>query len=482
MIEETGLRKPLDDALAIEADRLQKARVSLWDFTRYTFPTFIPNWHHYKICEYLMLVFLCQIDKLMIFMPPRHGKSELATIRFPSFCLGKNPNEQIIQCSYGSDLANKMNRGTQRVIESHRYQSVFPNTMLPGMSGAPTERNAVRTSEYFDISGSDNLGYYRSAGVGGGITGMGFTLGIIDDPYKDRQEADSEVHRARVWDWYWSTFITRMERKARQLLILTRWHDMDLAGRLLKEDEGWKVLCLPALKEDEPNEDDPRQPGQPLWPYKRDKQSLIALRRRSSRDWASLWQQDPVVSGGNIIKSHWWKYYHELPKGDFHKQIIVVDCAFKDTDDSDYVVVQAWGRLNTDKYLLDQFRDKLDIIETVKAIKRMVAKWPDTLQIWIEDKANGPAVIQMLQSKITGVKAFEPKGSKESRVVAVADQIEGGNVHLPHPKRAPWIGDYVDEHTRFPKAANDDQVDGTSMALNILAKDERSSWFRLATS
>lgn len=445
------------------------ARRSIGRFTRATKSDYQMNWHHEALCRKLDDLVAGRITRLMVFMPPRNGKSELVSRRLPAFALGRNPNEKVIACSYGADLASTMNRDVQRIMDNNAYRSIFPESIIPGLMRSPYATRYIRNSEWFELV--DRQGSYRSTGVGGSITGLGFTLGIIDDPIKNREEADSETYRDKVWNWYISTFYTRKEQNARILITLTRWHEDDLAGRLLEQQrkdpaaDKWEIVRFPALKDDQECEGDARAMGEPLWPEKYSLNDLQAMRAvMGARDWASLMQQTPVIEGGNIVKRDWWKFYTELPRK-FDEMIQSWDLTFKEQGSS-YVVGQIWGRVGTKKYLLDQFRDKPGFTETMSAIKTMTIKWPNANRKLIEDKANGPAIIDALKSHITGIIPIRPEGSKESRAHAVSAQIECGDVFLP--ENAPWVHDYIQEWSQFPNGADDDQVDATTQALSAL--------------
>lgn len=452
---------------AIETAR--RAKTHLLHFTKYTYPKYQVNWHHRVACDALTKLVYGEIDRLIMVMPPRNGKTELGSKRLPAFALGVNPDDQIIATSYGDELASKNNREIQRIIDSEAYKKIFPATTLFGRNVATQEEGTwLRNAKEFEIVGK--RGYYKSSGIGGSITGRGGKLLIIDDPTKNREEADSITHRERVWDWYTSTFYTRKEGRARILLMVTRWHEDDLVGRLLKkakEDpnaDQWTIVSFPAIKEDEENEYDPRPRGEPLWPEKYPLEELKAMKSSmGSRDWASLMQQTPIIEGGNIVKRGWWQYYKTRP-AKFDEVIQSWDMTFGSTSKSaSYVTGQVWGRVGASKYLLEVFREKLGFTETVNAVRTMSAKWPQATLKLVEKKANGAAVIDTLKNKIAGLVAVEPKSSKESRANAVAPEIEAGNVFLP--ESAPWLHDYLQEWSQFPNGSSDDQVDGTTQAL-----------------
>lgn len=441
----------------------REARFKLLAFTQYTFPKYRVNWHHSYAASRLDALLRGEIKRLMFFMPPRNGKTELVSRRLPPLAFGRNPDEQIIAASYGSELAGKNNRDVQRIMDSATYRELFPAASLQseGVKG-----KWLRNNDIFEIVG--RAGYYRAAGVGGAITGQGMTLGLIDDPFKNREEADSPTIREKVWDWYTSTFYTRAEEGARILLTMTRWHEDDLAGRLLQQSKNdpkadkWEVVSFPALRGPEPCPYDPRAPGEALWPGKYPLDVLEVMRSvMGSRDWSALMQQSPTTEGGNIVKRAWWKFYRVVP-AKFDELIQSWDLTFKEKGSS-YVCGQVWGRIGASKYLLDLYRAQVGFVETQMAIQTMTMKWPQAYRVLIEDKANGPAVLDSLKHKIPGLIAISPEGSKESRVHAVSPQIEAGNIWLP--ENAPWLHDYLVEWDQFPNGANDDQVDATSQAL-----------------
>jgi len=282
--------------------RQEKARRHLIDFYQYLRPDYNINWHHRLICEHLDNLLSGKISNLMIFTHPRAGKSEIGSRMFPAYAFGRDPNLQVIGTSYGADLASRMNRDVQRIIISPAYKDVFPNTNLSEKNIRTTAQgNYLRNNDIFEIVG--HRGVYVCAGVNGAITGMGYDIGIIDDPVKDRAQAESLTYRDNAWDWFVSTFYTRSEKKARMLIILTRWHSDDLAGRLLKrgeedlEAEQWTVLNLPAIAEAPIPPYDPRKPGDALWPWKYD---VVALRKKEAMvgpyEWEAMWQQRPPDS------------------------------------------------------------------------------------------------------------------------------------------------------------------------------------------
>lgn len=451
----------------IEEARRELARRTMRDFVLYVDDNYRMNWHHRLLCDYLDKLAYKEIRRLMVFMPPRHGKSELVSRKFPAYLLGRNPDTSIISCSYSADLASRMNRDVQRLIDSEKYSVLFPESHLFGKNIRSTAKGSfLRNSDIFEIV--NHRGTYRSSGVGGGITGMGGEYIIIDDPVKNREDADSATMREKVYDWYTSTLYTRLEKDGCILLTLTRWHEDDLAGKLLKAaQEGadqWTILELPAVCEYPPKPYDVRQEGEALWKWKYDEEALEKMKVTvGSRDWAALYQQHPTPGEGGTFKREWWNYYKVLPDG-LYDFVQSWDCTFKDAQSSDYVVGQVWARKGSSRYLLDQVRGRMSFTETLRAIRSLSAKWSQAIRKLVEDKANGTAVIDVLRKEIPGLIPVEPEGGKIVRANAVTAVAEAGNIYLPDPSIAPWVHDFVEEHAVFPNGANDDQVDAQTQA------------------
>jgi predicted phage terminase large subunit-like protein len=273
--------------------RAALARRSLLRFTEYTNPLYQRAQHHEQIAAKLEAVERGEIDRLMIFMPPRHGKSELASKRFPAWCLGRKPERQIIAASYNSDLANDFGRNVRNLVAEPEFQHVFPAVSL-----APDSQAANRMN-------TNHGGAYVAAGVGTAVTGRGAHIALIDDPFKDREEADSERRRELVWDWYRSTLYTRLMPGGSIVLIQTRWHEDDLAGRLLEQErDQWDVLDLPALNAH----------GEALWPAWYDVPALQRIRDTiGPREWSALYQQRPQPDEGTFFQREWFKEWKQLP-------------------------------------------------------------------------------------------------------------------------------------------------------------------------
>jgi len=459
--------------LLLELKTLKISRESLQYLTLFTFPEYEVNWHHEVIFNTLdRFVHTNAIPRLMIFAPPRHGKSEIISRRLPAFILGQNPDNRIIASSYSADLASFMNRDVQRIIESDRYSRLFPNTKL-----ATGKDNYVKTADFFEIVG--RRGYYRSAGVGGGITGQGADYLLLDDVIKNEAEANSPTYRQKVWDWYSTTAYTRLEKDAKVCLIMTRWHEDDLAGRLLEQQKNnpnadkWHVLNLPAIAEDIKDACDIRATGEALWPNKYNLERLEAIKASIGlKAWNALFQQRPSSVGGGMFKRLHWQYYYTLPDK-FDTIVQSWDLTFKKKDDNDFVAGHVIGKLGANFYLLDRIKQRLSFTESLKAVRQLSTKWPSARAKLVEAKANGDALVDVLKNEIPGLILVEPKGGKIARAEAITPFHEARNFFLPVPSNAPWVTEFVEEHANFPNDKHDDDVDAWSQGVNYLAGDPR---------
>jgi len=289
--------------------RAELARRNFADFVRYTKPDYHFNWHHLLICDKLDQFARGKIKKLMLFMPPQHGKSELATRRFPSYQLGIKPATKIAICSYSDTLSTAFNRDIQRIIDDVPYHEVFPDTFLNTSNVVSSSQNGfLRNADIFETVG--HRGFVKTVGVGGSLTGTPVDLGIIDDPFKDREEAMSIRIRDKVWSWFTDVFRTRLNNESQELLIMTRWDEDDLAGRILKSEQGWEVVTFQAIKErNVPG--DPRALGEALWPERHSLERIMAIKETSPFTFSSLYQQEPKPSSEALVFPEWDEYDEE---------------------------------------------------------------------------------------------------------------------------------------------------------------------------
>lgn len=384
-------------------------------------------------------------------MIPTHN-SVTITETLPSWLLGRNPEARIIEISYSEDFAQTFGRRNLQKIKEYGGE-IFGIKI-----GTPA--NATE----FELEG--HMGGMISRGLLSGVTGKQCHYMIIDDPVKNRQEADSEAYRNRVYDEWLSSFKSRFAASAKVILIMTRWHEDDLAGRLIESEENVKVVNIPL----EAEEDDilGRKIGDALCPeIGKDNNWLSDFKKsytsvNGTMAWNALFQGRPTGLEGNLIRREWWQYYEYLPH--IEKWAMSVDAAFKDGDDNDFVAIQVWGKTNADMYLIDAIKKHLDMPSTMREIRRLRGMYPQCKTTYIEDKANGSAIIKMLRSEMTGIIAVNPDGGKVARVNAIIGAIESGNCYLP--KNKPFVGDFVDECAAFPNGKHDDAVDAMSQLLN----------------
>lgn len=288
-------------------DTILKAELARRDFATfvaYTKPNYQFNWHHTALCAKLDAFTRGEIKKMMVFMPPQHGKSELATRRYPAFQLGKNPKSKIAICCYSDTVATSFNRDIQRIIDDTPYSEVFPDTFLNESNVVTTtaKNDYLRNASIFETVG--HRGSVVTVGVGGSLTSRTVDIGIVDDPVKDREEAMSVKTREKVWSWYTDVFKTRLHNDSQQLVIMTRWHPEDLAGRILQTETDWEIIVFQALKEkDYPN--DPRNKGEALWAEKHSLERILDIQANSPVTFNSLYQQEPRVSTEQLVFPEW---------------------------------------------------------------------------------------------------------------------------------------------------------------------------------
>lgn len=429
-------------------------------------------------------------DRLIITMPPQEGKSTRVTTTTPLWMLLRNPELRIAVASYGQDLAEEFGQAIRDLITGNSGED---GTLDLGLRIAPDNGAARR----WKLDG--HRGGVRSVGLTSGLTGRPVDVLFIDDPIKSQDDADSEVWRERVWGWWRTVGSTRLAPGAPVIVVLTRWHEDDLAGRLVKAEDGhrWRVINIPALAEHDPakGESDPlgRQPGQWLQSARgRTEQQWREIRvQAGSRAFTALYQGRPSPDKGNVWLRQWWRRY-SVPLWSQHPDnpaawivhdcdevMISADMAFKDTKGSDFVAIGVWVRRGAQVFLVDQVHKRLSFTETLTAFKALCGKWPQAAAKLVEDKANGTAVIDSLRKKIPGIIPINPKESKYARASAVAPFIEAGNVFLPDAEIALFdTAGFIDEAAGFPRAAHDDQVDQASQALQrlVLRAGQGQTW------
>lgn len=449
---------------------LQKGAASrLALFLNYASQTYRREWFHTLIADRCQKLFEGDIQKLMIFLPPQHGKSEIVSRNFPAWCLGRNPDIKIVGCSYSADLAQQFSRAIQRTIDSDEYRAIFPDTTLNSVNIKTQSRGYLRNVDIFEIVG--RRGFYKAVGVGGSLTGTPVDIGIIDDPVKDAMEAYSVTYRERVWSWYTDVFLTRLHNRSRQLLIMTRWHEDDLAGRLLaSEGEKWSVLSIPAIREDMSMADDPRRIGEALWEERHSRERLEDVERRSPRTFSALYQQRPTIDGGNIIKREWFKHVRRADFDRVYKGepiVFFLDTAYTERTVNDPSGIIATCKIGNDLYVTHAKKVNMKFPDLIRFIPVYAKEhgYSRRSSIRIEPKANGLSVIDQLKeiSDLNVVATPSPKDSKETRLFAVSPIIESGRVILVDDV---WNEAFEDEICGFPAKPHDEYVDILGYAID----------------
>lgn len=429
--------------LALKEQAKRDARKSLVSFTEYRFPNYRAAHHHRAIAEKLEAVERGEIKRLMICMPPRHGKTELASKSFPAWFLGRNPDKQIIAASYNGDIASDFGREVRNIVSSPEYRELFDVKLSADSQAA-------------DRWHTEQGGVYVAAGVGTAITGRGAHILLIDDPFKDREEADSEIRRKRVWEWFISTAFTRQMPGGAIVIINTRWHEDDLSGRLLAQDaEKWDLLSLPAIDGE----------GNALWPEWYPLEDLEARRKViGPREWSALYQQDPTPDDGEYFKRDWFAEYETTPEGlslygasdyavtdgggDYTEHGI-----FGIDQQSNIYVIDWWyGKTAPDQWI-DR---KCDLI-----LKHRPLRWFG--ESGVIRKSVEPFMVRRMTERnaYCWVEWLPSISDKASRARAIQARASMGKVWLP--KKAAWKDHVLTQLLKFPAGKHDDAVDVMSL-------------------
>ena len=436
------------------------SRKRLLPFVERFNPEYEAGWVHKDICKRLEQFSQDVVDKksprLMLFMPPRHGKSTLASVSYPAWHLGRNPKHEFISCSYSGSLAMAFSRKVRHLLREPLYKNVF------------TEAKLDPTSQSVEAWLTTKGGGYVAAGVGGGITGKGAHVLVIDDPVKNREDAESDFNRENVWDWYTSTAYTRLAPGGGILVILTRWHDDDLAGRLLKSaDEGadtWEVVEYPAIAE---KDEEFRETGEPLHAERYDLEALTKIQKAiGPRDWSALYQQNPVSDEGDYFTRSMINYY-DIEDVDFERMKFYTawDLAIGQKDRNDYSVGMVMGIDEYEQlYVVDVVRGRFDGYELVEKILDLYEKWRP-LAVGIEKGHIEMAIGPFLEKRVQERKLHEAyfyslktgRRDKEARARAIQGRMQQGMVYIPQDPV--WATSLVSELLRFPNGTHDDQVD-----------------------
>ena len=476
-VSKVALKKAAQDRPLVRKLRQAKTQASeagkkviLHKYVKEVAPSYKFYKVHAELTKQLQRIIDDDCKRLIIQVPPRIGKSYLASKLFPAAYLSQHPDRNVGIVSYSAELAEGFSRSARDYYRTY---------------GGTLNEYKQAVNDW----GTQGGGGLWCAGVGGAITGRSGHLLIIDDPVKNREDADSPRVMEKLWDWYTSTLYTRLEPKVGAIVVIqTRWSENDLIGRLLDSErnvsekgrEDWTILDFPALSEDinsrpvlpqhcEIIPDWREEENLALCPQRYDTTDYERIREAiGSRDFAALYQQRPAPEGGNLFDPEWWQYYDattDLPE--FQRVMLSVDCTFTDASTSDYVVASVVGQADNRFYVLDLAREKTDIMGTLAIINRMYNRHSLNGTI-IELAASGYAAFQLLQRKLHGVIGYKPEKSKVARASGIIPIVEAGNVYLP--ASAVWLEQFMNEFSLFPASKNDDMVDSLTMAINYMAQ------------
>lgn len=454
-----------------------KARAHFQNFVAYTYEGYEMIWFHKLVCAYLEALYKGDIKKLMVFIPPQHGKSELSSRRFPAWCIGQDPSLKIGLLSYSQDLASAFNRDIQKIIEAPEYGELFPKTNLA---------KDLANSKKMAFEGTE--GSIKTVGMLGGITGNKLDIGIIDDPFKNRLEANSPTIRERVWQEYQDSFSTRLHNNSKVLMLFTRWHEDDPAGRILdpsnscydaQEASEWTVIALSALKEATPPlacakvVQDPRNIGEALWENRHSAEKYIKRKRINPVGFASLDQQRPAPLEGNMIKHEWFNVvkHSELP---FNADSVTWDCfidgAWTDKVENDQTALLACHHDKKENILYISscigIRKNLDDFLKFFGGYAEGVKLKARSTLYIELKASGEAFKVFLKKAGFNVRGIDNKVVRYGKLNRVENAIpflaserivlvEGG-----------WNAEFIEQCKVFPNGKHDDMVDTFTYAVD----------------
>lgn len=432
-------------------------------------PRFMHSHFSYSVCEaidqFVDDVIAGKRPVLVLTAGPQHGKSSLISRCLPPYLLGRlgpalgRANIACVSYALARSAANL--RDAKSILLDPAHRAVFPEASLVGFKGGVQRSDETSTP----------AGDLYAVGVGGPLTGRSLHVGLIDDGVKDAQEALSSTVQDGLEAWYDSVFSTRLQQRSGRVIMGTPWSAHDLLARVHAKHEGkenYKRLQFVTLNEPTEIGYCPDQPEGPLVPALHSREKLLEIKASISEFWwAALFQQAPMSEMGAIFGRGGLHYYRQadLPTN-FTQVIMTVDAAFKGKETSDYVAVGVWGKTQDNRvWLIAHRREKLSFTRTAEAIVALKAAHPLCSKIYIEDAANGAALVDMLGRHVHGIIPVPALGSKESRWHAVAGIWQSGQVQLPHPDDVPSIAPVVAEIVAAPDVRNDDMVDCMAMAL-----------------
>jgi predicted phage terminase large subunit-like protein len=429
----------------------------------------LTNPRHLKLLDQELIQFTIAVEqrlspRLMVLMPPRHGKSERCSKYFPAWLIGMHPDWRVLLASYGGGFARSWGRKARAILRESG-----------GIFGVEISSESS-AADSWEIAG--RLGGMSTAGIGGELTGKGCQVGIIDDPVKDAEEANSQVIREKNWDWFTSTFYTRLEPGGGIICIQTPWHEEDLQGKIQKHakltGETWRVVHMPALSDGPTVDPLGRAEGEPLWPERYDRAALDRIKAVQGSYWFSaLYQCRPQPADGGCFKRSWFRYWQPEGSDLFNlgvrfvarahcRYFCTVDLAFSLKKEADYTVVAAWAVTpRQELILLDLHRERLEGPEILRSIERMY-RTHHAQYVGIEDVAAQALVLQAARQAGLTVRALKADKDKLSRAIPATVRMEAGQIYFPDG--AVWLGEMEHELLSFPRGTHDDMVDVLSYA------------------
>lgn len=469
------------DLLALLKERqIRKARDCFLTYRKLVNPKSKWGWFQEEVATELQVFFndmaAGKRPKLVIQAPPQHGKS-VQIIDFISWLAGKNPDLRTIYTSFSERLGIRANLKLQRLYDSPIFHEVFPGTSINKSNSVTVSGQFMRNREILEYVNRD--GFFRNTTVRGSITGESLDLGVIDDPIRGRADANSEAVRDAAWNWFTDDFFTRFSEDAGLLVILTRWHLDDPVGRLVARYPDVKVLSYAAIAiKDEAH----RKIGEALFP---EHKSIDFLQERKKLmddgNWQALYQQQPVMAGGNLFKTDQFKMWTVLPK--LKWRAIYGDTAQKTKEHNDYSVFQCWGESwDGQAVMIDQVRGKWEapdlLIQGRAFWAKHKAEGNGVLRSFnVEDKSSGTGLIQTLKKEGIPILGIQRSIDKITRAMDAIPLIQSGNVLLP--ENAPWLSDYLSEFAAFPNGSHDDQVDPTMDAVQGILTKGPTDWSKM---
>ncbi len=468
------IQNPSFDVAAMKA-ALQKAKAERYlpEFIRQAWPViepgtqYVDGWHIHLIGEYLQAVNEGQIKRLIINIPPRFMKSIEATVCYPVWTWIKAPEKRFIKVSYSDNLSRKHNVLARDIIRSPWYQANWGDRFC-------LKDDTNRQTEFKN----DSHGMMYSTSTGGSLTGEGGDVIIVDDPQNPLM-ANSETERQASINFFKNTLQTRLNdpKNGAIIIIMQRLHENDLTGYILSEQLGYDHICLPAIAEQRTVVTFPisgkeiiREEGDVLNPDRFGAEILDGLKKSmGSSQFAGQFQQTPAPAEGVIFKREWLGNFFK-PAGAPHQTILIQswDMAFTKSEGSAKVAGFVMGRSGSSIYIHDLVNDKMSFTESVAAVRTLSGKWPRARAKVVENKANGPAIVDLLKKEIPGMVEFNPKGSKEERAISVTPYFEAGNIWFPDPATHPWVEDLIRDLLIFPKGTYKDTVDALVQGILYL--------------